>query len=382
MMQLRGLLSRPDLNHVYVKVLARRGDGKCVVELPKGENIVVQDIRLSCPSDCTTVLVASHLASSQRVASLQKMLESASHQSLPANVHVSWSAEAGDTTFEAAAVFAKFPHIWNYHRSAHMSQFEHMQSIVNVAAKNTYILFSDDDDVWDEQRVAFYGHISKLVDTSRTSSILAVLEGEGDDAVGEYWQYAVKSDVLKEFFEGATRKLLKHPFCDIALRSFISSYRPGAMDTAKVYTAMPMYAYKPPLVDAARFSGGSYHMHDRVAGLITFLADNTTKLEKIGFPVPADRDWIEVRVLAFLNASSLYFLHFYPSPELTSGYELYERVVRENDRVNRQTRATARSLSVGARLGGEVHERVDAVEAVDDRHPHRRQHRVAVPRAE
>ena len=145
-----------------------------------------------------------------------------------------------------------------------LSQFEHykfLNSTLNDADnENTWILFSDDDDEWAENRLAAYHHMINYIKENEypnTSSICYTNETDlvaksqverversdksASTYIGSYVDYCVKLKYLRIFFDHATNAQLKHKFCDCYFVKFICSYGQGTLKRA--FCATPDLLY-------------------------------------------------------------------------------------------------------------------------------------------
>ena len=227
-------------------------------------------------------LMASHIEDERRLRFLCHCLKSVVDQALPASAfYVSWSCADHVSRARCAAVIdgvgVGIRGFRAFFRPGRASQFEHYASLrAHVAATaddaRFWLLFSDDDDLWDQQRVfAYWGvlgnsalrgvlpqatSIRSLVYAAKvgthvrtemqlmstemhafqptcavhvTGAIergLVRTEEPASDTKGDYVNYCVRAAVFREFFEHVPADLVAHRLCDMAFVHFVRHYRP------------------------------------------------------------------------------------------------------------------------------------------------------------
>lgn len=130
----------------------------------------------------------------------------------------------------------------HYHDNV-LRQFEHYKFLSNEYAEldenETWILFSDDDDKWSENRLAAYHYMINCVGEKKdeydlTTSICYTSQKNKPDTnyVGSYIDYCVKFKYLKIFFANASEQQLKHKFCDCYFVKFLCTYGSGKLKRA------------------------------------------------------------------------------------------------------------------------------------------------------
>lgn len=92
--------------------------------------------------------------------------------------------------------------------------------------KYKYIMFCDDDDTYNEYRLAIFNfYINANIDNKEILA-LSDLSDIGEVQLREYWSYMIKSDILKEFFNKIKgyENLLKNKFGDMYFSMFLQNY--------------------------------------------------------------------------------------------------------------------------------------------------------------
>ena len=210
-----------------------------------------------------TCFLASHIGNEERLNALSRLLSSVGKASDggPALLAISWSCEderlasAARSTLSAAASTIA---IQSYEAPKKLSQFEHYRRLAKATRtapqQPEFIMFSDDDDVWSEQRHALYVHeaskapanVQTLLCRRKTVMLSsATNDDEPQDADGvrallsrklarwtdcnlkdgleesehnmaEYFDMAVRFQVLLTFFERVPQCITHHRLCDVS----------------------------------------------------------------------------------------------------------------------------------------------------------------------
>ena len=132
-----------------------------------------------------------------------------------------------------------------------LSQFEHYKLLVQSLSldddeDNTWILFSDDDDEWAENRLAAYHHMIMQIPLNeyhKTTCICYTNDTTKNATtfIGSYVDYGIKLKYLKIFFANATIQQLQHKFCDCYLVKFMCTYGRGDLKRAFCATEDILY---------------------------------------------------------------------------------------------------------------------------------------------
>ena len=210
-------------------------------------------------------LIASHIDCTQRLTHFIKLLTSINNQIDyfdAINVRISLSHDESVSLDEIQYLtngINKFDFKF-YFQPNHMSQFEHYQFLTNILimekddTEMTWILFSDDDDEWEANRLAAYHcMIMSLAESndeySKVSSICYTDKETADkydkitNYLGSYTDYCVKLKYLEIFFGSASGAQLKHKFCDCYFIKFIRTYGLGVLQQAFSSTDDILYVW-------------------------------------------------------------------------------------------------------------------------------------------
>jgi hypothetical protein len=206
--------------------------------------------------------MASHIKTPRRAQQLKMTLKSIARQvPSPPPIFMSWSAEgnlASDVRSTISELHLEGLRIHTCEQSARFSQFEHLRHLTNLIAsspghKPSWVMFSDDDDVWSEQRTVVYqqqisaapGSTQCLLcrrkamprhragdtdppDASAVRQLLArddvrltdanARDGleDSDHNMPEYFDCAVRFELIRSYFAGMPDYVVAHKLCDLA----------------------------------------------------------------------------------------------------------------------------------------------------------------------
>ena len=209
-------------------------------------------------------VLATHISKRERVHSLRSLLQSICKQDiLRPELHVSWSSSP-ELESEVRDVFSAECKSGQqvYFQPKQLSQFQHYRFLANKLKDceppntETWLLFSDDDDVWHPQRLHFYSLLLQTIEELDTQVVTcgwqAIRAGAADagaklppvrrveeveahlssskyfveDLSGcqestEYWMSLVRLDRTLAFFGLAPDGLVASTFCDVAFARFV-----------------------------------------------------------------------------------------------------------------------------------------------------------------
>jgi hypothetical protein len=189
---------------------------------------------------------ASH-ATMPRLPRILKCLKSIAGQHVPVRTYWIWSAENKETADRVEQELKQIPVIISSFSQKKLSQFEHYQRAELLLPQNTFVLFSDDDDVWSDRRTAEYskalkgiGELGKVM-----SAIRCPLAKHGSDIkeCDEYWTLCVNKQVMSDFFNHVSSKVVSSPLCDLAFYRYVLTYKPTLWSHIKIVDVGPLYFY-------------------------------------------------------------------------------------------------------------------------------------------
>lgn len=194
-------------------------------------------------------LIASHIDCTEKLAYFMKLLTSINNQIDYDNVmDVRISLSLGENISIDELKFLvnainknnfKF-----YFQESSMSQFEHYKYLTNTLSDKdnttTWILFSNDDDEWADNRLVAYHHMINCltIDEYKLTSTICYADKEcigtssNDKFIGNYTNYCIKLKYLELFFNHTSDSQLKHEYCDYYFVKFMNLYGSGKLKRA------------------------------------------------------------------------------------------------------------------------------------------------------
>ena len=192
-------------------------------------------------------------------------------------VHMSWSSASEEiaTAVKSGLASLALPTLIATEQKERKSQFEHLKELskrftASSAARPSWVFFSDDDDIWSENRYHTFlnacqnaneetqalvctrkarpSHVDVHEDDLhgwmrggastvremvhageiRHTDLLSYSDPrESSFSMDEYFDYAVRLDVLLNFFKAAPNVLIKHKLCDLAFTATLRSKEMG-----------------------------------------------------------------------------------------------------------------------------------------------------------
>lgn len=238
-------------------------------------------------------IIASVIREPRRLRYFRMMLDSIRAQKvIPTQIMISIHIDPalmprGDDDWKA--LFAGFPVdcLFVYKQKRAKRQFvqirEMLARIAHVPGKETFVMFSDDDDLWHPERAAvFFAYFDLLgKEPIRTTSSFLIREQtectngppctkcqrENEDNVDamlacgcvkisfpsrtdvtsrlyEYHQYAVRPRVMEEFFQHSAQLVENNRFADMQFRLFVATYGGAEWKTCVINPAHWTYYYR------------------------------------------------------------------------------------------------------------------------------------------
>jgi len=169
-------------------------------------------------------LCASHIDSKERLVALDHMLQSVSAQTHHIEMYISISGIQEHQCHEIIKHRSAWLHVT--FREIHLTQFEHYKLLCEDLKsekidKDTWCIFTDDDDLWHKQRVEKY---TKAIERSCTDVVKCesgmLFNGKLSQGA-EYVDFATKFKVFVQFFINARQELLKLRGCDLIWRNVL-----------------------------------------------------------------------------------------------------------------------------------------------------------------
>ena len=148
-----------------------------------------------------------------------------------------------------------------------MCQFQHYREMSRrLSGEDTWVFFSDDDDLWHEHRAAVLmsrvlSAPDEILSIKMSGTVIGEVGGETSaDVWGaleagrmraleavqeEYWMYSCRLGALKDFVGRASQELLAHPYCDMYMVKYLKysvGFKTGLMSLPPEVEWM--YAYR------------------------------------------------------------------------------------------------------------------------------------------
>ena len=212
-------------------------------------------------------LIASHLNCNERMKNFDELLDSIHKQKnfdeLIDNIHKQKDSEkniyislSADNNIDTSKIIKKINSLGFtlLFSETKLSQFQHYSKLINIVnEQNIWIIFSDDDDVWDNYRLATYEKILnhdniknmtfiKIIPTA----ILSQMKGNKYTFSNEdnYVNYCIPIKYVKMFFDSVTENILLNKFCDVFFVTFITTYGAPTLQHAELDMERPIYFWR------------------------------------------------------------------------------------------------------------------------------------------
>ena len=187
--------------------------------------------------DITCIIIASHISNPKRIIYLFECLKSLLLQSIPVSIFLSISFENIELQNNFANTYSenKFYHnhkLYILIKKTKTPQMRHMAQLLPHIEKNyQWLLFCDDDDTYDEDRVLAFtqtivncsNEIKEYPDKEFVGIYETINGNDHKKERHEYWTYCVNIKMLQIFIN----KLLPHPHildhqcCDVLFAEYL-----------------------------------------------------------------------------------------------------------------------------------------------------------------
>lgn len=198
-------------------------------------------------------MIASHLDCKERLSNFIKLLENIKQQvdffeKIELLVSIShYQSINREVLMKALSIMTQNFSFQFYYHDQQMSQFQHYQYLLKIlpiylqqdelsdqTLEETWILFSDDDDEWAENRLAIYYYLIHSIHEEELGITTSVCythqkERKASNYIGRYTDYCVKLKYFKIFIDHATEEQLKHRYCQCYFVKFLCCYGEGQL---------------------------------------------------------------------------------------------------------------------------------------------------------
>ena len=218
-------------------------------------------------------LCASHVDGPDRQAALHRMIRSVASQTTKIKMYLSISG-----TSDNDEMLSQYDWLIVKQRGVErLTQFQHYallcQEILRDGIKY-WCLFTDDDDIWHETRVAKYMAAIDALDSNGYDVVSCVSgrihNGRIVEYPVEYFEFATKFHVFAQFFRNARPELLKLRGCDLIFRNVMRSHYQCTMFRVKDDDVPWLYNQHTP---KARMNELSLYLPEAEMGWRTYVAD-------------------------------------------------------------------------------------------------------------
>jgi hypothetical protein len=206
--------------------------------------------------------IASHVTS-LRLDYIKELFPTIEKQSQKCPIFISWSSEDEECKLKMEALLEETKSITVLFSKTKLSQFQHYQKLLSTIKDETYIMFSDDDDLWASNRVErmkisldyvlmkmenkfsriVFPYFAKLYPSGKTKHNKYQ---KGDtNIIVDHWASIIPSSVLKEFFHITSKSMIANRYCDTRFCIFTASYKSGNLNQSVIVNDLkPLYIYR------------------------------------------------------------------------------------------------------------------------------------------
>jgi len=204
------------------------------------------------------IIIASHISNPKRITHLLECLHSITAQTFPVATYLSISFETQELHNQFAEEFSKTPEskstlLFLFIKPSKTPQMRHMYELLPyIEEKHSWILFSDDDDTYEPNRVEiFLQNISYCLDKVEAEAPSKRFVGVYESTFGkdhreqrhEFWCYGIHLHVLQNFMDKVSpySDILDHKCCDVLFGEYLRR-----LSADFVYAAIntPLYHYR------------------------------------------------------------------------------------------------------------------------------------------
>lgn len=200
-------------------------------------------------------LIASHINCDERASNFLELLNMINNQQncLKKNIYISMSNEID---IDVSNIKNKINE-YNFHmiyNNIKLSQFEHYNKLIKTIVindpKNTWIIFSDDDDIWSENRLSTISCCLNDNELSDNLGCLIIPSYELYDGKTvpcdnmNYVDLCIRYKYVKLFFDNVNENVLKHKFCDVFFLNILMHYGNIHKIDNQIKCKIPLYIWR------------------------------------------------------------------------------------------------------------------------------------------
>lgn len=203
--------------------------------------------------------IASHVTS-KRLKYVAELFESIYEQTEKCPIYLSWSCDQECKNI-MDQILQEVKSITGIYSDQKLSQFQHYKKLLLYAPENSYLMFSDDDDFWSENRIKHMKYALEKCLRKKGKVFSRIIfpdytefKNNGETRVNkfkttvnraEHWLTIVPDIVLKDFFDCTASWMISNSFCDVRFCDFSSLYKKGDItETITLSLGIPIYFYR------------------------------------------------------------------------------------------------------------------------------------------
>lgn len=193
--------------------------------------------------DRMCIIIASHISKSNRIPYLKECLLSLIHQTIPVTIYLSISfGDEPDLQNIVLNMIQNTDEISTYNklvlsiREKKTPQMRHIEMVYNeMNPTHEWILFSDDDDTYEMNRVQIFGETivnclnMKLPENQVVAGVYESTSGKDHrEQRQEFWTYCVNRSILGRFLNGVYPypAILENKCCDVLFAEYLRRSKP------------------------------------------------------------------------------------------------------------------------------------------------------------
>ena len=196
-----------------------------------------EPISLNPNSAC--IIIASHISNKKRISYLMECLNSLLKQSVPISIYLSISFESKEIHQLFASIYSQQKHLHNdlifiWIKPLKTPQMRHMEQLLPlIENKHDWIMFCDDDDTYDPNRVLII--LQTIINCLEQLNCLNYpnkkIAGVYESTFGkqhkeqrhEFWCYCINTFILKRFMNVLCNypDILDHKCCDVLFGEYL-----------------------------------------------------------------------------------------------------------------------------------------------------------------
>lgn len=206
--------------------------------------------------------IASHVTHS-RFPFIKELFCCIKKQTKKCPMFISWSSEDEECKKKMENLLKETEDVVGLYQEKKLSQFQHYRELMKCGTENSYIMFSDDDDLWGETRIQdmveptneilgkygkkfsriIFPYYAKLHPNGHTER--KTYKTEDDRLNVDHWATIVPYLIVRKFFDITPEWMISNSYCDVRFCLYTRSYNFGDItETATLCHSEPVYFYR------------------------------------------------------------------------------------------------------------------------------------------